>query len=178
MVWSCKQKPQERLPKQALLAKVKGWNRLGLQPSKMLEVVADRDVWRLNLELLPRNLHGHERALKEEEEGFVTFIYRNSNLGKQAILWLELALRSWHRNCYKIFLERIGAAILRSDFPLKIYCNDLTTKSTCDNYFPVLVVEVSFVKVKISIEWIQRNQGITLEQCFLTFLVLVTLKIL
>ena len=54
--------PQERLPKQALLAKAKGkrpvgrrktrwtdyiegleWNRLGLQPSKMME----------NLELLP-----------------------------------------------------------------------------------------------------------------------------
>jgi len=63
--------PQERLPKQALLEKVKrkrpvrrprtrwadyievlGWNRLGLQPSEILEVVADRDVWRLNLELL------------------------------------------------------------------------------------------------------------------------------
>jgi len=66
MVWSCKQNAsrlQERLPKQALLAKVKGkrpvgrlrtrwvdyiedirWNRLGLQPSEMLEVVADRDV--------------------------------------------------------------------------------------------------------------------------------------
>jgi len=26
---------------------------LGLQPSEMLEVVADCDVWRLNLELLP-----------------------------------------------------------------------------------------------------------------------------
>jgi len=26
---------------------------LGLQPSEMLEVVADGDVWRLNLELLP-----------------------------------------------------------------------------------------------------------------------------
>jgi len=64
--------PQERLPKQALLAKVKGkrlvgrprtrwqvyiedlgWNCLGLQPSEMLVVVADRDVWQLNLELLP-----------------------------------------------------------------------------------------------------------------------------
>jgi len=64
--------PQERLPKQALLAKVKGkipvgrprtrwavyiedlgWNRLGFQPSEMLAMVADRDVWRLNLELLP-----------------------------------------------------------------------------------------------------------------------------
>jgi len=53
--------PQERLPKQALLAKVRwvdfiedlGWNRLGLQPSEMLEVMLDRDVWRLNLELQP-----------------------------------------------------------------------------------------------------------------------------
>jgi len=79
--------PQERFPKQALLAKVKGkravgrprtrcqdyiedlrWNRLGLQPNEMLAVVADHDVWRLNLELLPRNPHGHEGVLKEEEE--------------------------------------------------------------------------------------------------------------
>jgi len=53
------------LPKQALFANVKGkrpvgrprtrwedyiedlgWNRLGLQPSEMLEMVADRDMWR------------------------------------------------------------------------------------------------------------------------------------
>jgi len=64
--------PQERLPKQVLLGKVKGkrpvgrprtrwvdyiedlgWNRLGLQPSEMLAAVADRDVWRLSLKLLP-----------------------------------------------------------------------------------------------------------------------------
>jgi len=44
-----------------------GWNWLGLQPSEMLEVVADHDVWRLNLELLPRNPHGHEQAMKEED---------------------------------------------------------------------------------------------------------------
>jgi len=55
--------PQERFPKQVFLAKVKGkrlvgrprtrwqdytedlgWNRLGLQPSEMLVVVADHDV--------------------------------------------------------------------------------------------------------------------------------------
>jgi len=30
-----------------------GWNRLELQPSEMLAVVADRDEWWLNLELLP-----------------------------------------------------------------------------------------------------------------------------
>ena len=69
--------PQERLPKQALHAKANGrrpvgqprtrwtdyiedlgWNRLGLRPSKMMEVMEDREVWRLNLELLPRNPHG------------------------------------------------------------------------------------------------------------------------
>ena len=64
--------PQERLPKQALHAKANkrrpfgrprprwtdyiealGWNRLGLQSSEMKEVMKDREVWRLNLELLP-----------------------------------------------------------------------------------------------------------------------------
>ena len=64
--------PQERLPKQGLLAKANGrrpvgrprtrstdyiedlgWNRLGLRPSEMMEVMEDREVWRLNLELLP-----------------------------------------------------------------------------------------------------------------------------
>ena len=64
--------PQERHSKQALLAKANGrrpvgrprirwtdyienfgWNRLGLRPSEMMEVMEDRVVWRLNLELLP-----------------------------------------------------------------------------------------------------------------------------
>jgi len=75
MVWPCKQNASGRLFKQALLAKVKvkrpvgrprtrwqdyiedlGWKRLGLQPSEMLAVVADRDVWRLNLEPLSPQL--------------------------------------------------------------------------------------------------------------------------
>ena len=69
--------PQERLLKQALLAKANGrrpvgrprirwtdyivdlgWNRLGLRPREMMEVMEDREVWRLILELLPRNPHG------------------------------------------------------------------------------------------------------------------------
>ena len=69
--------PQERLQKQALSAipngkrpvgrpRLKwlnhieglGWNRLGLSLSEMKEVVEDRDVLRLNLELLPRDPHG------------------------------------------------------------------------------------------------------------------------
>ena len=64
--------PEERLPKQALLAKANGrtpvvrsrtrwtkynkdleWNRLGFHPSKMMDVMKDREGWRLNLELLP-----------------------------------------------------------------------------------------------------------------------------
>ena len=63
--------PQERLPKQAVLAKANwrrpvgrpktrwtnyiedlGWNCLGLHPSKMMDVIEDGDVWRLNLKLL------------------------------------------------------------------------------------------------------------------------------
>ena len=63
--------PEKRLPKQALLAKANGrrpvgrprirwtdyiedhrWNRSGLHPSEMMEVMEDREVKRLNLELL------------------------------------------------------------------------------------------------------------------------------
>ena len=63
--------PQERLPKQTLNAVVSGkmpfgrprtgwldytedfsWNRLELHPSGLPFVLVDRDVWRLNLELL------------------------------------------------------------------------------------------------------------------------------
>ena len=62
---------QEKLPKQALFAKPNGrrpvgrprtrstnyiedlgWNCLGLQSSKMMDVMEDREVWWLNLELL------------------------------------------------------------------------------------------------------------------------------
>ena len=69
--------PQESLPKQALLAKANerrpvgrprtrwtnyiedlGWKCLGLHPSEMMDVMEDREVWRLNFELLPRSPHG------------------------------------------------------------------------------------------------------------------------
>ena len=65
--------PQERLPKQALLAKANGrrpvgqprtrwtnyiedlgWNRFGLHPSEMMDVMDGHEVWRFNLELLPQ----------------------------------------------------------------------------------------------------------------------------
>jgi len=48
-----------------------GWNRLGLQPSEMLEVVADLMCGGSILSCCPRNPHGHERALKEEKEDFI-----------------------------------------------------------------------------------------------------------
>ena len=63
--------PRERLAEQALLAKANGrrppgrprtrwtdysedlgWNRLGLRPSEMMEVMEDCEVWRLNIKLL------------------------------------------------------------------------------------------------------------------------------
>ena len=64
--------PPGRLSNQALLLKVNEkrpigrpktkrikyiedleWNRCGLHPSEMMEVIEDLDVWKLNLELLP-----------------------------------------------------------------------------------------------------------------------------
>ena len=79
--------PQERLPKQALLAKANGrrpvgrprtkwtdyvedlgWNRLGLRPSEMMEVMEDREVWRLNLELPAPATLTEKRAMKKEEK--------------------------------------------------------------------------------------------------------------
>ena len=65
--------PQERPPKQALLDKANGiigpvgrlktiwtnriedlgWNRLGLHPSEMMDVIEDGEVWRLNIKHLP-----------------------------------------------------------------------------------------------------------------------------
>ena len=64
--------PQKRLFIEALLAKANGrrpvgrsrprwtnyieglrWNHSGFQPSKMMDLMEDREVWRLNLEQLP-----------------------------------------------------------------------------------------------------------------------------
>ena len=78
---------QERLPKQALLAKANGrravgrprtrwtdyiedlgWNRLGLHPSEMMEVMEDREVWGLNLNYCPRNPHGKAGSEERKEE--------------------------------------------------------------------------------------------------------------
>ena len=86
--WFChvSRMPQERLPKQALHAKANGrkpvgrprsrWtdyiedlglNRLVPHPSKMMKVMEDREVWRLNLELLLSQPSTEKRAMKKEE---------------------------------------------------------------------------------------------------------------
>ena len=81
--------PQKIQPKQALHAKANrrwpvgwhrtrwtnyiedlGWNRLGLFASEMMDVMEGREVWRLNLELLPtqKPCLKEKRTMKKEEE--------------------------------------------------------------------------------------------------------------
>ena len=84
--------PQERLSKQALLAKANGrrpvgqprtrwtnyienlgWNRFSLHPSKMMDVMEDREVWRFNLELLLPQTLTEKLAIKKEEADIVYY---------------------------------------------------------------------------------------------------------
>ena len=97
--WPYKQNATGKLPKQALLAKANGrrpvgrprtrwtdyikdlgWNRLGLRPSEMIEGMEDRDVWRLNLELLPPRSYG--KAETEER--------RRRRKKKTVFAWLNV----------------------------------------------------------------------------------------
>ena len=87
--------PQERLPKQALHAKANGrrpvgrprtrwtnyiedhgWNRLGLRPSEMMEVMGECEMWRLNPELLPPQ--PHVKASNEKRRRSLTVGHRRS----------------------------------------------------------------------------------------------------
>ena len=86
--------PQELFPKQTLYAEVSGkrpvggprtrwldyikdlgWNRLGLHPSEMQSVLVGRKVWRLNLELLPRNSLG--KAGEEKKDYNCICLHKN-----------------------------------------------------------------------------------------------------
>ena len=97
--------PQERLSKQALLAKANGrkpvgrprtrwtnciedlgWNRLGLHWSEMMDVIEDREVWRLNLELLSPKPHG--KAGNEERR-------RRLNKDKKLKISRRFSWRQW-----------------------------------------------------------------------------------
>jgi len=53
-----------------------GWNRLGLHPNEMMEVVTDRDIWQLNLEC-PRNLHGMSGFQKKKTLHLLWFKDKN-----------------------------------------------------------------------------------------------------
>ena len=80
--------PHERLPKQALLAQANGrrpvgrprtrwtnyiedlgWNRLGLYPSGVKDVMKDRKVWRLNQAAVPATLT-EKRQLRKKKKTF------------------------------------------------------------------------------------------------------------
>ena len=95
--------PQEKLPKQALLAKANGrrpvgrprtrwtdhiedlgWNRLGLRPSEMMEVMEDREVWRLNLELLPPQPSRKSGQWRKKKKNFVVYL-------SDCFMWLDNA---------------------------------------------------------------------------------------
>ena len=89
--------PQERLPKQALLAKANwrrpvgrprttwtnyivdlGWNCLGLHPNEMMDVMENHEVWLLNLDLLPlqrsRKSGNEERRRRRQNVAIYKYI--------------------------------------------------------------------------------------------------------
>ena len=68
------------------------WNRLGLHPSEAKEVVEDREVWRLNLKLLPRSPHGKAGEKNDDElwsQQSVAYLY-----GKLPVLRCTVAYRT------------------------------------------------------------------------------------
>ena len=80
--------PQERFHKQALLAKANGKRPAGrprttvdgpitlrildgiVSPNEMMDVMEDREVWRLNLELLPPQTLTEKREMKKKKKSF------------------------------------------------------------------------------------------------------------
>ena len=110
---------QERLPKQALLAKANGrrpvwrprtrwtdyiedlgWNRLELHLSKMMNVMEDREVWRLNLELLLRQLSRKSGQWKKKKKKalFVTTILNAVTMATEVLkkcMFYKLMMWSW-----------------------------------------------------------------------------------
>ena len=93
MVWPCKQNASGKTPQTSFTCQSKwrrpvgrprtrwtdyiedhGWNRLGFYPNETIEVMEDREVWRLNLELLPpqpSRKSGQWRKKKKEDKGCV-----------------------------------------------------------------------------------------------------------
>ena len=62
---------------------------MGLQPSKMMDVTEDRDVWRLNLELLPRNPHGKTGNKEEKKEATLISVQKTQSFSALHIAFLS-----------------------------------------------------------------------------------------
>jgi len=69
--------------------------------------------WRLNLELLPRNPHGHERALKEEEVTLIPTYYSNflSALSYGCTNWLIEKSRTAKKPCFHHHVQFLSGVI-------------------------------------------------------------------
>ena len=99
---------QERLPEQALLAKANGrrpvgrprtrwtnyfedlgWNRLGLRPSEMMKVMEDREVRRLNLELLPPQPSWKSGQWRKKKSNISSLLIISAVLGSCCLVWSQ-----------------------------------------------------------------------------------------
>ena len=71
-----------------------GWNRLGLYPSEMMEVMKNRELWRLNFELLPpHGKAGNEEAVLSLVPSF------------QPIVWLPTVFARYNVEQHKRLLH-------------------------------------------------------------------------
>ena len=109
--------PQERLPKQALLAKPNGrklvgrprtrwtnyivdlgWTRLGLQPSEIIDAMEDREVWRLNLKLLPPQPSQKSGENKKKEDNIPDMFFPVLAVAEGSIIECQVKLKLYYFN--------------------------------------------------------------------------------
>ena len=79
----------------------------------MMEVMEDREVWRLNLELLPPATLTEKRALKKEEEEKEEVFYKNlsnvlCNLFNFRFLMLQVMMSHLNKRFYKFYKLQIA----------------------------------------------------------------------
>ena len=79
----------------------------------MMEVMEDREVWRLNLELLPPATLTEKRALKKEEEEKEEVFYKNlsnvlCNLFNFRFLMLQVMMSYLNKRFYKFYKLQIA----------------------------------------------------------------------
>ena len=74
-----------------------GWNRLGLHPSEMMEVLKDREVWRLKFRAAASATLTKKREIKKEEKGLVYINFFEillQNHGQFLEKWCHLSIMS------------------------------------------------------------------------------------